>query len=163
MDYFGPHGLNKNTPPYSQYQNNQKKIFNKINKKIKLFAGGKNFTNYTRLHHYSESFELSKYFRNKGFKGLFSTDRKVGSHRMPKKISNQLLNYGYANYKKLNFIRTDFRVEWLINKRKSKIQKNFKKIQNNKNFIILYSHEYEFKKKKVKFKLFQSCEILTKN
>ena len=82
---------------------------------------------------------------------------------MPKKISNQLLNYGHANYKKLNFIRTDFRVEWLNSERKSQIQKTFKRLQNKKNYIILYSHEYEFKKKKVKFKLFQSCEILTKN
>ena len=67
---------------------------------------------------------------------------------MPKKISKKLLNKGYANYNNLNFIRTDFRVEWLKNKKKEEVLNEFKKINKLKEFIILYSHEYEFKHKK---------------
>jgi hypothetical protein len=159
--YFGPHALNVDTPPYTQSPTEQKKCFNKIIKNIDRFAGKNNYANYIRLHHYSESFELSNFFKKNKFKGLFSTDRKVGSHKMPKKISKKLLNKGYANYNNLNFIRTDFRVEWLKNKKKEQVLNDFKKIKKTKEFIILYSHEYEFKNKKVSNKLMENCEILT--
>ena len=82
---------------------------------------------------------------------------------MPKKISNKLLNFGHAQYKELNFIKTDFRIEWLASYRKKRIINFFLKELKKKNYIIIYSHEYEFKNKKVIKKLFVSMEILSKN
>ena len=118
--YFGPHGLNKETPPHLQSPNEQKKCFKKIINEINRFAGSKNYSSFIRLHHYSESFELYNFFKKNNIKALFSTDRNVGSHRMPNKISQELITKGYAEFKKLQFIRTDFRIEWLVDKRKKK-------------------------------------------
>ena len=56
---------------------------------------------------------------------------------MPKYLK-KLLNKGYANYNDLNFIRTDFRVEWLKNKKKGQVLNDFKKIKKKRihNFIL---------------------------
>ena len=163
---FGPHALNEKTPPFTQNKKKQKEIFNKIYKEIIRFAGKKNLANYTRLHYYSESYELSNYWKSKGVKALFTTDRSIGSHRMPKKISKELLKKGYVKYKNFFFLRTDFRVEWLskIKKRKNlKIENIFREKIKEKNFIVIYSHEYELKYKKNRECLIKSAEILTKN
>ena len=161
--FFGPHAKNTNLPPYKQASKHQKKNFKKIIKEINRFAGKQNNSNYIRLHHYSESYELSSFFKKNKIKALFSTDRKVGSHRMPKKISDKLINFGHAQYKGLNFIKTDFRIEWLTSCRKKQIKNFFLKELKKKNYIIIYSHEYEFKNKRIIKKLFESMEILSKN
>jgi len=163
--FFGPHALNKKTPPFSQNKVNQIKTFNRIYEEINRFAGKKSISNYVRLHYYSESYELSKYWKSKGVRGLFSTDRSIGSHRMSKKIGESLLKNGHANYKNLNFFRTDFRIEWLsrIKENKNqKIEKMFKKKVDQKNYIVIYSHENELRLKKNKICLITSAELLTK-
>jgi hypothetical protein len=85
--------------------------------------------------------------KKKKINALFTTDRKVGTYKIPKKIGRQLLVKGYLFYNNLKFIRTDFRIEFLVNKNKTIILKKFNGVLKKKNFIILYSHEYEFKKK----------------
>ena len=85
---------------------------------------------------------------------------------MSKKIGSSLLKKGCAKYNNLNFIRTDFRIEWLskIKKNKNeKIKKMFKKKINQKNFIIIYSHENELKLEKNKHCLNTSAELLINN
>ena len=59
--YFNFHALNPSLPPYKQKINDQKNTFKKITNEIKRFAGKKYLSKYIRLHHYSESFELSKF------------------------------------------------------------------------------------------------------
>jgi hypothetical protein len=145
--YFGPHALNVNTPPYSQTPLDQKKFINDTYKEIYRFAGKKFLCKRIRLHYYSESYEISKFLRNKKIHTLFSTDRKVGAHKIPKKFSTQLIKSGLLVYNKLQFIRTDYRIEFLINNSKKEIINNFCKTLKRKKFIIIYSHEYEFKKK----------------
>lgn len=160
--YFNIHALSPNKPPFKQRKEDQKKTFNKIYKEIFRFAGKKYLTNYIRLHYYSESYELSNYFKSKKISGLFSTDRNIGSHRMPKSVSKNLLNKNVAKYKNLNFIRTNFRVEWLTNLKKKKIKEEFSNFFNDKRVLIIYSHEYEFKKKKVRETLRKASSVLTK-
>jgi hypothetical protein len=145
--FFGPHALDFDTPPYSQNTSDQKKFINNTYNEIIRFAGKNFLCEYLRFHYYSESFELSNFLKKKKIHGLFTTDRKVGTHKIPKEIGKQLLIKGFLFYNNLKFIRTDFRVEFLVNRKKSTIVKKFNSILKKKNFIILYSHEYEFKKK----------------
>ena len=161
--FFNIHALNNNVPPYKQSPNDQKKTFNKIFKEIERFAGKKYLTKYVRLHHYSESFELNNYFKKKKIIALFSTDRSVGSHRMPKKNSQELINLGETKYKSLEFIKTDFRLEWIENYNKKTITKKFKNCFDKKNRLIIYSHEYDFKRKKLRVALNKSMKILFQN
>lgn len=162
--YFNVHALDPETPPYKQSIKDQKKTFKKIFFEIKRFAGNKYLSINTRLHYYSECYELAEYFNENNVKALFSTDRNIGSHRMPKKISDELLNFGKSSFKKLKFIRTDLRVEWLA---KNKIhykdlKEKISRILNKKKILIIYSHEYEFKKKNVIYALRKIMNILSK-
>lgn len=161
--YFNVHALNPHTPPYKQSITKQKKTFDKIFNEIRRFAGKEYLTNYVRLHHYSESFELSKYLKKKKIKALFSTDRNVGSHRLPKKNSRELIIFGKTLYKGLKFIRTDFRVEWIKNYKRKEILNRFIKCYKNKNRLIIYSHEYNFKRKKFRAALKKIISILYKD
>jgi hypothetical protein len=158
--YFGAHALNVNTPPYSQTPLDQKKFINDTYKEIYRFAGKKFLCKRIRLHYYSESYEISKFLRNKKIYGLFSTDRKVGAHRLPKKFSKKLIEKGTLVYNKLQFIKTDYRIEFLINNSKKKIINSFIKTLEQKKFIIIYTHEYEFKKKVIINKLNKIMDIL---
>ncbi len=163
--FFGPHALNSSTPPFKQNKTQQIKTFNGIYKEIDRFAGTKNRCKYIRLHHYSESYQLNNYWKQKKIKGLFSTDRSVGSHTMPNYISKKLINYGNAEYKSTLFIKTDFRVEWLSKIRKniqSEILKVFNLKLKKKKFIIIYSHEYELKKNKNKKMLIKCISLIRK-
>ena len=79
---------------------------------------------------------------------------------MPLYIANELINTGYARYKNTNLLRTDFRIEWLS--KKKKIKNIFKQKLKSKDFIIIYSHEYELKKNKNKH-LVLKCASVIKN
>ena len=88
--YFGPHALNVDTPPYTQSPAEQKKCFNKIIKNIDRFAGKNNYSNYIRLHHYSESFELSDFFKKINLRVYFQQIEKLVLTKCQKKY---LKNY----------------------------------------------------------------------
>lgn len=143
--FFGPHALDYDTPPYAQSISQQVKTFDKIYKQIDRFAGIKKYTRYVRLQYYSESFELKNYFRKKGVEALFTTDRTVGSHRMPKTVNKKLLANGYAKYKGMNFIRTQFRVEFFAKERikEKTIFNSIKKMLAKYGFIVFYTHEVD--------------------
>jgi hypothetical protein len=159
--YFGAHGLDIDTPPYTQKPNAQKKVLNNIYKEIYRFAGKKFLCKRIRLHHYSESYEISNFLKKKKISALFSTDRKVGAHKLPKELAGQLIKDGTLVYNKLQFIRTDYRIEFLTKKKLSKIIKNFFRTIKNKKFIIIYSHESEFNKKKIQNTLNKIMKIFT--
>lgn len=146
--FFGPHALDYETPPYTQSVNEQIETFEKIYKEIDRFAGKKVYTNYVRLQYYSESFELGSYFKEKNVNALFTTDREVGSHRMPRIIGNQLLEKGYTKYKGMDFVRTHFRVEFFAKEKigKQEVINRFKKTVQKYGFIIFYTHEVDMKK-----------------
>ena len=162
--YFNFHALDSQNPPFTLSLKNQKKTFEKIRSEIIRFAGKKNFSSFVRLHYYSESFELSKYFRQKKIKGLFTTDKKIVSYKLPQKNKDDLFIKSFSFFKNLKFIRTDFRIEKLSQKQKFKKLKSIflEKINNKKN-IVIYTHEYELKKK-INLKCLQkSIKILVKD
>ena len=159
--YFNIHGLDYDTPPYSQKPSEQKKTFLKIHNQIIRFAGKKNLSSFVRLHYYSESFELKNFYKQKNIYGLFVTDREVGSYRLPKKNSNELILKGITKSKGVYFIRTDYRVEFLSKiKNTSTIKKNFNDNFKKNRKIIIYTHENELKKKINVTNLINSMKIL---
>ena len=147
--FFGPHALDYETPPYIQSVPDQVKAFDKIYKEIDRFAGKKTFTKYIRLQYYSESFELANYFRQRKAVALFTTDRDKGSHRMPKKTSKKLLEDGFAKYKGMDFIRTQFRVEFFRDEHltKEEVLNKLKQALKKYGFLIFYTHEIDMQGK----------------
>lgn len=160
---FGAHGLNYQNPPHKISVNKQKKHISKIYKEIIRFSGKNNLAKKVRLHEYSECFEIKNFLKKYKVNSLFSTDRKVGSHRLKKKNSEELLNNGLTHYKGMKFIRTDLRVENMINRSEKKIISKIKKILEKKNFLIIYTHEYDLKNKNCRITLNKILKIIEKN
>ncbi len=160
---FGAHGLNYNNPPHKVPVTKQKKHINKIYKEIIRFAGRKNLASKVRLHEYSECFEIKSLLKKYNVKSLFSTDREIGSHRLKKFNSNQLLKKGFTTFKGMNFIRTDLRVENMIKNSQKKILRKIQKLLEKKNFLIIYTHEYDLKNKNCRLTLKKIFKIINKN
>jgi len=148
--FFAPHALEYETPPYAQSVEDQIQTFDKIYREIDRIAGSHVYTQFLRLHYYSESYELADYFRTRGAKALFATDRKVGSYRMPDHVAKQLLEDGYANYQGMNFIRTQFRAEFFANKNvtSSQVMKHIANAYQKYGFITFYTHECDMMNEK---------------
>ena len=153
--YFGPHALDYENAPYAQSRDEQIAVFNRTYDEIDRFAGKNSYAKWIRLHFYSESYELADYFKERGVTALFSTDKPVGSHRMPKNIKDQLNEAGRATYERMNFIRTHFRVEFFAddNLDESAIKNLIKESFAKYGYVIIYVHEYELKRQEV-------CEAL---
>ncbi len=161
--FFGPHALNFSSPPHKFPAKSQMKHIAKIYTEIQRFTGKKYFTKQVRLHEYSESYELKNFFNNYKVTSLFSTDKIVGAHRLPLKNKNQLLKTGKTIYKKLRFVRTDLRIEWMANNNKIKNENMISEILYNRNFITIYTHERELKKNKCSNNLTETFRFLSKN
>ncbi len=162
--HFGPHALDFPTMPFSQSKEEQIETFDEIYKEIDRIAGKESYSRWVRLHFYSEMYELADYFKEKGVEALFSTDRPVGSHRMPDEIKQQLIQKGSATYEGMNFIRTQFRVEFFTSDRLdiSAIENNFKNSIDQYGYVIFYTHEYEIIRSEVRQSLRLSLEALSK-
>ena len=61
----------------------------------------------------------------------------------------ELLDLGRTKYKNFEFFRTDFRIELLAQNKNNINQINIKKILDKRNFVTIYTHERELKKKSV--------------
>ncbi len=158
--YFGPHALDYDSPPHKYSLKEQKIHLQKIYDQINRFAGLKNLTKRVRLHEYSECYELYNLFKKYKVNTLFSTDKKVGSHRLPKKNRDELIFKGRTKYKNIFFVRTDFRIENL-DKNLEKNYYNFINISKKRKFITIYTHEYELKKKRIQNLLKNNMSFLS--
>ncbi len=146
--YFGAHALNFENPPHKLKIQSQKKHINKIYKEIIRFAGKKYLARNLRLHEYSECYELKNQLKKYNVKSLFTTDKSIATYRMQNHNRKQLLEKGSTEFKGMNFLRTDLRVENMVKELNVTNNKKIKKILKNKNFLSIYSHEYELKKKR---------------
>tara|TARA_B100000767_G_C19697275_1_gene506776 strand:+ start:354 stop:1103 length:750 start_codon:yes stop_codon:yes gene_type:complete len=161
--FFGPHALDTMSPPHKFSIMTQKQHLSKIYNEILRFSGAKYLTKKVRLHEYSESFELKKFFEKYKVLSLFSTDKDVGAHRLPKKNKEELLKFGITEFRKFQFIRTDFRIENFTKNNKILIQNKTHEIFNKRKFLTIYSHEYELEKKICRKNLFETINFLSKN
>lgn len=82
---------------------------------------------------------------------------------MSKKSSLRLIEKGEVKFKGMNFFRTDFRVEWLEKENLKDIKTNFIDTLRKKNKIIIYSHEYELKRKNIRKTLMKLMGMLSKD
>src|SRR3989344_2595076 len=147
--FFGPHALDYETPPYVQSEKDQIKTFDKIYKEIDRFAGKNTHSKYVRLQYYSESFELANYFHKKNVLALFTTDRERGTHEMPNNIGTELLKKGFAKFKGMNFIRTQFRVEFFRDEKLKKrgVFNRLRQALTKYGFLVFYTHEIDLQQK----------------
>lgn len=160
---FAPHALDFDTAPYDQQPSEQIKTFDCIYDEIDRFAGKEFYARWIRLHYYSESYELAAYFTSRGVQALFSTDRPVGSHRMPDDIKKALSTVGCATYQGMNFIRTQFRIEFFVDQKleSDAIRKLIQHSLDIYGYIIIYTHEYEFSRPEIQDMIRLTFQILS--
>lgn len=142
---FGPHALDTETAPYSQTPKQQIQIFDLIYKEIERFSGVPSKCELIRLHFFTESYELSDYFHSKSVHSLFTTDKPVISHRMNDVVKSKLKNSGFATFNGIDFIRSHFRIETLIEQNFSnkEILDLLEHYLSTYGFITFLTHEYE--------------------
>lgn len=161
--FFGAHSNSDDEPLHAQSFKNQKKHIKKIYKQIERFSGKKYLASKVRFHQYSECYELSHLLKEYNVNTLFTTDKKIGSHRLNAACKKKLLQKGYTRFNNINFIRTDFRVENMVKLTIKKNINNIKNILTKKKFLIIYTHEYELKKKFTREKFLILLEKIKKN
>lgn len=159
---FGPHAQSYMVAPHEQFPHEQQRIFDDIYEQVERFAGKEFFAPWVRLHFYAESYELADYFKNKGVTALFSTDREAGSHRMLPENAKELLTDGFTTHEGMNFIRTQFRLEFFTNNRNTDedLRRIFKEALAQYGHITFYSHEYEFARAEVRNMIRRVFEVL---
>lgn len=142
---FGPHALDTETAPYSQTSEQQICIFDSIYKEIERFSGIQSRCELIRLHFFTESYELSDYFRSKNVHSLFTTDKPAISHRMNDAIKHELKNIGYSTFNGIGFIRSHFRIETLVEQNLSnkEIVDLLEYYLSTYGFVTILTHEYE--------------------
>lgn len=144
---FNVHGLDKETPPYLQTPKEQKSVFNDIYYEFQRIGYEK--SNQTRLHYFSESYELSDYFLERGVDTLYTTDKEALLWRLPTKLKESISEKGQCNYQRLNFVRTTLRIENLIGLESYEIADTLFQIAYSKKPITIMTHEYELKRPEV--------------
>ena len=93
---------------------------------------------------------------------LFTTDRNIGAYRLKEKNKKDLLTKGITKFKGQNFIRTDFRIENMVKKKSTENIKSIKKILDRKNYLSIYSHEYELNRKICRLNFLNLLNKITK-
>lgn len=149
---FGPHALDTETAPYSQTPKQQIQIFDLIYNEIERFSGVRSKCELIRLHFFTESYELSNYFHSKNVHSLFTTDKPVISHRMNDIVKSELMNSGYATFNGINFIRSHFRIETIVEQNFSnkEIVDLLEHYLSTCGFVTFLTHEYELVRPEIK-------------
>lgn len=138
---FGVHGLDNDTPPYSQSSSEQIEVFNKIY--LEFDRLGFPYSKQVRLHNFSESYELANYFNVKGVDRLFTTDKDALLWRIPDHFKLMMNRHGYCDYNGIRFVQTNIRLENLIDESEDKIKSMLHNILATKEYPNIMTHEYE--------------------
>jgi len=142
---FGPHALDYDSPPYAQTPEQQIQIFDSIYEEIKRFSGSFSKSEFLRLHFFTESYELSSYFKTKNVHSLFTTDKPAIAYRLNDDMKSDLTSNGHVKFNEIQFIRSHFRIETLVNENFSdvKICKLIDHCLSNHGFVAFLTHERE--------------------
>jgi hypothetical protein len=149
---FGPHALDYETPPYKQTPSEQWAVFDDIYREIDRFAGPRKRSRFVRLHYFSEAYELSSLFRDKGVDTLLLTDKDAASYRLPERARRRLLREGQLKYRSLNLLRSHFRMENLASELSpdDSVNDRFDSVVSDYGYLCLFTHEIELSKQDVR-------------
>ena len=105
------------------------------------------FSRLVRFHYYSELYECAEVLRKHGVSGIFLTDRPAVSYRLPEDFKQELKDRRYKHYQGLDLFRTDFRLEWLKEKRldRKQLVELFHEYTQYDTPLVIYGHEYEYR------------------
>jgi len=143
---LGPHALDYVTPPYAQSPAEQRKVFDAIYAEIDRFAGNEIMSKWVRLHYFSESYELAKYFRARGVEALLATDKDAVSYRLSIPAKERLRAKDAVDYEGMTFRRTHLRVETLVHERTPSLHEIWNLIEpflTRSGCMVVMTHEYE--------------------
>ena len=162
---FGPHGLDREVPPYAQEPQAQKDVFDQILAELTRIAGRASRSRWVRLHCFSESYELASYFRDVGIELVLTTDKDAVSHRMPEEVKAELAETGFSSYQGLRFARSHFRGENFANDHltASQIAESLDRQLDRHGFVTIFTHEYEIERPEVRRAVRDALAHLHKN
>ena len=166
---FGFHALN----PDTKYETNEdsEQMLNDYNKTIKelirITGGADSIDNVIRLHYYSGSLESINSIKNtdNGITGLLCADTEGRlSYYFNNEESLEIYNSDRYLNNELTFFNTDIRLEFYLDNLDEELDKYLTKDYNNKNKeLIIFTHEWQLSKKKIKQNIEKICIFSIKN
>lgn len=147
---LGPHGLDRDTPPHVQAPAAQRRVFDAIYREIERFAGPGKTTSWVRLHFFSESYDITDYWRERGVTTLLLTDKPAVAYRLPLAKRTVLARSGVAAYRGMTLRRTHERVEKLVRDTASGIRERFDRHLDRHGFLCVLTHENALRDQQVR-------------
>jgi hypothetical protein len=108
---FGPHAFDYETRPYEQSPAEQEQTFGALLASIDRFARPEQRSPLLRLHFFSECIELAPWFRARGVRGLFLTDKPAVTYRLDKAHRARLIRDGWTDADGFAFLTSHLRFE----------------------------------------------------
>ncbi len=142
---FAPHAIDKATPPYSQPPTEAGAFYDLASEQIDRITGPNRHSRWVRLHYFSECYELAPLLRSRGVEALLTTDKPVGSYRLPRFETEQLKREGISQYAGIHFVRSHVRIENLANRclNDDQLDSELDAICANSPCAVILTHEYE--------------------
>ena len=147
---FGPHALERATPPHAQSVDEVRRTCEEIYRHILRFAGRGSLARWLRFHYFSECYEQAEWLRSYGVSTLLTTDKPACSYRLPWTNTEQLRNLGRTQYNGLNFVRSHIRTENLIDCYGRELDDELDRLVGNAECAVIFTHEYELEREEVR-------------
>jgi len=140
---FGLHAEDYETPLHAQSRADQlgtlRRVYDSLDRIVPLAQRAR----WLRFHYFSECFELADELRLRGVEALLTTDKEVGSYRLPESCRLELLRNGRTSHGGLAFIRSHLRAENLAREQlgPGAIEARLDRILAAHGCVVLFTHE----------------------
>ena len=140
---LGPHGDDYETAPHAQAPADQRAMLARVYGALDRAAPGAGRARWLRLHYFSECFELAPELRARGVEALLTTDKAVGSYRLPEACREELLRAGRTTHAGLDFVRSHLRLENLAREAPppGAVERMLDRILGDHGTMVLFTHE----------------------
>ena len=142
---LGPHGDDYETAPHAQTPADQRAMLARIFRTLDRAAPASGRARWVRLHYFSECFELAPELRAHGVDALLTTDKPVGSYRLPEPCRLGLLRAGRTEHAGLGFVRSHLRLENLAREAPppGEVERRLDKILTAHGTVVIFTHEID--------------------
>lgn len=149
---FGPHAINRATPPHAQPLAEQLDFCQATYRQLERFAGAAAFSTWVRFHYFSECYELAELLKKQRVAAILTTDKSVACYRLPPPQKAQLQRQGTTYYNGIEFVRSHIRVEDVVAALKSddSLDDELSRRLGNADCAVIFTHEYELDRPEVR-------------
>jgi hypothetical protein len=143
---LGPHAADPETPPHRQAVAEVNTTLARLFASIDRLVGPAARSSWVRLHEFSEAYEAAALLEAHGVRALLTTDKPAVAWRLPEATREVLQREGRVHFGGIDFVRSHFRVEWLVAEGIDRLQlfRRLRHIVDTHGFVVVFTHEICF-------------------